>query len=376
MFKFFINVKFWAPFVVVALFFLIMELLLRNGIWDKNIKPLSYLGHGVYRAKAIKAYGLDKPNWISVGNSIIDWGLDHKTLRTALKEKDIDYIRMSMGSSKFPAIQMVSDWSIENMDNLQGIIIGSSATSLGKYNMLTQYKIAWPFISSYDNQNYDYDVTNSPIEHLYQKLAFSVYFDDIKDYFINYKKHLKNYNRYTKPNKILNFNKKMNRNLCGYELANLTECIETANYLRKANKTIKNRLAEKEIKRRCPAKISKKKMAANRLSSPISDELIELYIQNWTKLFTSIAEKGLSVKFFVLPEHPLLKYTTKPIGMDQVMNQLLANISTLKNVEIYDLRELYEQHPSYEICELFNDGIHLSQTGKQIFTQEVLTSFE
>jgi hypothetical protein len=62
--------------------------------------------------------------------------------------------------------------------------------------------------------------------------------------------------------------------------------------------------------------------------------------------------------------------------MDQVMNQLLANISSLKNVEIYDLRTLYEKHPSYELCELFNDGIHLSETGKQILTQEVLSSFE
>ena len=191
MLLFFKNFKFWGPLFIVALIFLIMEVLLRNGIWDNKIKPISYLGHGVYRAKAIKSHGLEKPNWISVGNSVIDWGVNHKKLRASLKQLDIDYIRMTMGSSKLPAIQMITDWSINHMSNLDGVIIGSTASSLGKYNMVTQYKIAWPFISEYDDSKYIYDVTESPLKNFYQKLAFFVYFEDIKHYLLNYKKRLK-----------------------------------------------------------------------------------------------------------------------------------------------------------------------------------------
>ncbi len=372
MLNFFKNVKFWGPFVIVAVIFLLMELVLRKGVWDERIEPNSYLGNGVNHAKAIKNYGLDKPNWVSIGNSVLDWGLDHQAIRSALVKKKIDYVRMSMGSSKFPAMQMTAEWSVENMSNLDGVIIGSSESALGNFYMATQYKIAWPFTDAYDNKKYNYDFRNSPLELFYQKLALFVYFDDIKDYFLNYSKRSKRHTLNPDIDEILNTNKPMSKDVCGYELADLSECIETANQIRLKNSI---NYTEREIIKRCPVKTSLRKLKLNSLSYKINDTLVETFIQNWTTLFTSISQKGVAVKFFILPEHPILQYTTKPRGMHKILNKLLKNLNELDNVTVYDMRNLFSNHPSLEVCKLFNDSLHLSNAGKDILTKELLSSF-
>ena len=219
MLKFFRHIKFWGPLTIVILLFLIMEMILRLGVWDKKISPLSYLGHGVYRVKTMQTYGLEKINWIAVGNSVLDWGLNHREIRSELSAENIEYARMTMGGSKFPAVQMIADWSVENMKQLDGLIIGSSASALGYYNLSQQYKISWPFLDAYDDDKYLYDASESPLKSFYQKLALFVYFDDIKDYFTNQKRRSGKVNKnYFEYDRIVNFNINKPNQVCGYEL--------------------------------------------------------------------------------------------------------------------------------------------------------------
>ena len=164
----------------------------------------------------------------------------------------------------------------------------------------------------------------------------------------------------------------MSWNLCGYELSTLSSCIDTANQLRKKKKI--NRI-EREIINRCPSSTTKQKLEANSLASPLNDALITTYVNNWTTLINSVSERGLSTKFFILPEHPITQYTTKPIGMDQVLEKVLININQLKNVEVFDLRETFSNNQSYKVCELFNNSIHLSEIGKELLTREILSTF-
>ncbi len=360
--------------VVVALLFFVMELVLRSGLWDSKIKPRSYLGHGVYRAHAIQAYGLEKINWVTVGNSVLDWGLNHRKVRTALKAEGIEYARMTMGSSKFPVVQMVADWSVEQMEQLDGLVVGASASALGSYQLSTQYKVSWPFLDAYDADKYQYDVANAPLKNFYQKLALFVYFDDIKDYFLNFKKRTGKVDKnYAEVDRILNFNVKKSGNVCGYEITNLQDCVKTANQLRKKSKTTR---FEREIIGRCPAKLSRKQLKSGTLSGQLSEANIALYAQNWSNLILNLADQSKQVKFFVLPEHPLVQFTTKPRGMDEVMNRVLQTISPSKWVQVHDLRPLFSAHQKFRQCELFSDGIHLNDEGKMILTDYLIDSFE
>ena len=362
MLDFFKHIKFWGPFLVLAALILIAELILRTGVWDNQVKPRSYLGHGVYREKAVLENQAEPTHWVSIGNSVLDWGLNHQALRSTLKTKGINYTRMSMGGSRFPAVQMTTDWAVAQMPELKGIVIGANISGLGSYNLDTQYKIAWPFLAHFDGE-YQYSPSGSFWESMYKKTALYVFFEDLKDYVLNHQKRQKALDKkgsdYTR--RILNFNKTLNNDVCGHALDTLADCVQTTQRLDR-NKKLSS--TEKEILKRCPATTKQSQLKNNSRAKALSEEQIDLFATNWIRFLTNTANKTKQVHFLIIPEHPMLQYTTKPSNLDRVYQRILNAIKPIENIQVHDLRNALYAQTKQPVCAHFNDAIHLSELGQ------------
>ena len=82
----------------------------------------------------MEQFGLETIEWITIGDSRIDWGINHHKILKQQKQNNINHLRLSLRSANFLAIQTSIDWSIKNLPNLKGIMIGAAEANFGKFD--------------------------------------------------------------------------------------------------------------------------------------------------------------------------------------------------------------------------------------------------
>jgi len=376
MIRYFLHIKFWMPIVVLIILALFLEVILRMGFWDKLVKPRSYLGNAVYRDKAIREFGLDNIHWITIGNSRIDWGLDHEKLLKFQKTKNLNHLRIWFESSNFISIQATIDWSIKNMPHLKGIILALSEDDFAKPNNIKkQYKVNWPFRFQIDYNNFTYFQSIMKLYSYIYRTAVFVYFDDIRDFFQNIPLRIKKINKYMlKQHKnIFHYHYDLIQNLCDYPLDSLKQCIETANNI--LNTKIKKNNTEKFILNQCNNDFARMRFDRN-LPYPESPQNTKsMYIKNWSILLHGILEHRIKLKLVLLPESAIINYTVKPSNTNEIVTAITTKINNDEFFYLLDLRNEFSQKDGIHHCEFYNDPIHYNIIGRSIITQKIIESF-
>jgi hypothetical protein len=364
MLSFFKHKKFWLPLILLILFFVITEVLLRMGLYDKWIKPNSFIGNAHNRVKSLRENGLEKIDWIIVGSSRVDWGLDHNKLKRLFSQHKLGYGRMSFESSKFTAIQATVDWSIHNFSSLDGIILGVSETELSRMNYLTkQFKVAWPFRKFLDFEKYQSIHEKQKWNRFIYGLAWVAHFADIKDFIKNPIKRFKQLQKNEKADHSI-YERADNTNLCGVPLSTLNQCVEFAKQNKKPLIDKNNFLIPQKACSK-PAVIRRAKTNRQMAKAKNSQQLIK----NWSGLLSSIINKDKKVILLLLPEHETHKYIIRPSNANVITENIIKIFSKDNRFQLIDLRHVFNEK---ENCAYFRDPLHLNKDGIKIITKELI----
>jgi len=265
MIDFFKHKKFWLPLIILSGLLVLTELGLRAGWYDRILSPLSHMGNTVYRIQAFDRFGRDQIDWITLGDSKMDWGINHGVFRQAREQNGVNHLRFSLAGSNFLATHTAAEWAIDHLSGLDGIMLGMyehEFVNMG--NTKKEFKITWPFKAYWQLDDFDYFKNASEFELFSNQLAIQNYAGDVKDWLLNpLKRHRMHQHHESKWMEQLNYQRDMTGDLCAYDLSSLSSCVASASqfkslsqvphvfvpsYKNCSNRRAKNRLQKQQLK--------------------------------------------------------------------------------------------------------------------------------
>jgi len=367
MIKFFLHKKFWLPFVIIFVMIVVIELLLRTGIYDNYLKPNSHMGSSFERMKSLKEFGLDEINWITTGDSRMDWGVNHKKVRRYQKQRGVNHVRMSFGGADFMVIQSVINWSIKHMNSLDGVVLGVSENKLTHDSTYTKlYPIAWPFKSALNFERDSVMPDKMKKWRYFYGLAIVNYFKDIKDFISNPLKRFKQLEEAQQKELIQILDYKSNRtgNLCAYKLDSLSSCVKTANQLKKQQKIPAGLGLTLKL---CGSTKAQVKLKSKNSTAPIKHK--QRIIKGWQSLIKDVLNENKYMLFVLLPDYQMYDYLLKPVNAEQITQQIITPFKNHPKFILLDLRQFV---PIEDQCQFYSDPLHFNNKGSHLLTKKIL----
>lgn len=369
MLSFLKHKKFWLPLVILTVLALVTELVLRKGVYNPWVSPISFTGDALERVEDLNDIGRDNVDWITVGDSRIDWGINHNAVAKLRAKKQLTHKRMSFGSSNFIATQATIDWSIKNMSQLKGVMLGLDENSLASYsNFRNQYKVAWPFRDYINTSDYNPDKAGNEWQQFIYSLAWVNFFEDIKDFLKKPVNRFKQIKRQKKQKSSFIFKKHKPYNLCAHPLETLKDCIESA---KTVDYTQRENYGFEVLNSICSNNNSLYRAKNNLPVAPIKQ--YQALVNNWTHLIKSVIAQDKEFILIMLPEHQTRQYIIKASNAGLITKEILTNLANLPGFHLIDLRNLFDEK---EQCMLFSDSSHFSNAGIKLITTALIQELE
>ncbi|WP_223789090.1 hypothetical protein [Marinicella meishanensis] len=366
MIEFLKHKKFWLPLVILSALLLMIEGMLRAGWYDRMLSPLSHMGNTVTRLNAFERFGLKRIHWVTLGDSKMDWGIDHGQLRDARAERDINHLRLSLAGSNFLATHTAAEWSIDHLPELQGIMLGlyeHEFVNLG--NTQKEFKITWPFKDYWQFDTFDYFRNASDNDIWLNQMALQNYAGDIKDWVLNpLKRHRQHQHHANKWSEVLDYSRAMSGDLCAHDLSSLASCINSASQFKNLSQVPHEFVpAYKNCSnRRAKARLKKQQW------HPVSIDL-QPHAEKWRYLFDRILQADKQLTLLLLPENEFFEYMVKPSNIDELVDALLLEYLDHPNFQLIDLRELFAAERQ---CQFYYDTLHFNNEGIQRVTEALI----
>lgn len=352
----------------LALALLAMELVFRFGLYEPLVSPASHSGTMITVKRAVDEFGKEQVNVITFGDSRASQGMDNDRIYRAGQAFGLNHLKLSIAGSHLMTYKALASWSLEELDNLHGIVIavtpgsfaalGNGAYELAKVMPLRNEIRAREMFKHVPFRQSDIR-TFAPL--------FSVagYRDDIKNLLVNPAKRFREVKRRNSrsPLNILTFTGKDEANICAVPIADPDECLRV---LREDDLVISDR-TRTGLKELCKGAPRGRKIGAPGKANPE-------VVREWVSFLEVLASK-VRVMLVILPENSVYreyKYhrNTMPTH-DAIVEQLKGN----GIAEVVDLHWLLMHQESSE-CGFYLDALHLNLPGKQRVTDALLPELE
>lgn len=369
MVSYFFHKKFWMPLLLLLLMSLGLELLFRSQIYDPLISPKSLLGTSKNRVNALKEHGLNNIHWLTVGDSKIDWGLEHQDVQDHQAMKGIHHLRFSIPGANILTYQTSIEWAIDHMPDLEGVALGLYETELFSFsNVSKAYKIAAPFDHYIDPSKYTYHKKQKTAFLYWHQLELGKYFADFKKLLQNPVKRWFQFKKQAQSMKSkLNHVKKSQQNLCALNLQSLNSCYQSAQQLKGQKVPIGLAIPVQK----CSKEDTLLKIEKGQTLSKIKN--IQPHLKNWRTLIEKILKSDKKIIFFLFPENEFYDYSNRPLNAHVLVNQLLGEFEHHPNFIFYDLRQAFKGHKQ---CEVYADTLHFNSKGITIITPQFIQALD
>lgn len=346
----------------------LFELFFRSGLYNRFLNPNSLMGNAFNKIYDIKKFGFNNVDWITVGDSKTDWGINHGELKNAQKNNNTNHVRFSLAGSNYMTIHSSIEWSMDNFINLDGIMLGMYEHEFFRYsNPDKEFKISWPFRKYLDLNRFKYFKNVDAKFNFIQRTALYNYLPDLKDFLVS---PIKRFNALESANKNwsnnLNFNINTKNNLCEYDLSSLSACVALANQYKdkKSPKGFGSPI------RNCGRQTTIERLKTKQWKTDPID--FERYFTEWTNLFNKVLNRNKKLTLILLPEYAYYDYMGKPSNAHIFIDNLKSKYADKKNFEIIDLRFLFKENDE---CAYYSDVVHFNAKGAEKVTSAIINQF-
>jgi hypothetical protein len=360
--RFLINYRFWLPFVLL----LGLEFIFELGFYEPFVKIESHSGTTIRVKKALKELGYENIDYVTIGDSRADTGIDHGAVFEASLRFGQRHISMAMPGSHFTTYKMESRFLHGNLSNLKGVLLGVSSSSMTRiFNGYAELGIIQPFRNLKD---YDQVPRTIPFEiHTTESYgavsSLFAYQQDIKDLISHPRQRIRSLLQKKRPwREVLAHGEWLDFDICSINLETPEACLASVGQITGSEPNMpQDRLDEyQRISDGCNG-------ARYRMNLPEGDQ-IERVKNSWRELLHSLRFKKKPI-VVLLPDNSLLEKYQFPAGVNEWALSILKPMAEQNEIILLDYSKRFAVEDE---CKYFLDPIHLNSLGMKTITKELL----
>ncbi len=354
--------------LVLILAILGFEGLVRLGFYEPLVNPQSHSGTTISLKKALKAFGKENVDVITLGDSRAVQGLNNRRIFEASADFGLNHIRMSMPGSHFLTFKTLAAFGTQELPELRGIVLALSPANFGQLG-LGPYELAVVLPlrnkTSIGEMLHHVPFNLSDLRTYTSIFSLAGYREDIKELVSGPGLRLDALWKRDKfsPEKFLTFNGEQTTDICAVATDDPPACLDEL-----------ERVSADTPPKAWSALHTLCKAALRKPEEHAPGEVEEALAGEWTAFLEKLARK-VRVMVVLLPDHSLYKEHLYSPNALYVANKVLGELDRKGVIDLVDLNGLIEQQDEQE-CSYFMDARHLNNQGKQVLTQAVLPELE
>jgi len=214
----------------LALALLATELVFRFGLYEPLVSPASHSGTMITVKRAVDEFGKDQVNVITFGDSRASQGMDNDRIYRAGQAFGLNHLKLSIAGSHLMTYKALASWSLDEMDNLRGIVIAVTPASFaalgnGAYELAKVMPLRNDIRASEIFKHVPF--RQSDIRTFAPLFSVAGYREDIKNLLANPSRRFQEvkHRNSRSPLNILAFTGKDEANICAVPIADPQECL-------------------------------------------------------------------------------------------------------------------------------------------------------
>ena len=354
--------------LVLLLAILSIEVVVRLGAYEPFAEPDSHSGITIKLKTAVQAFGKEKVNVVTLGDSRAAQGLDNQLIFDAARPYGLNHVRLSMPGSHFLTFKTLAAWTTEKLPGLRGIVLAVSPDILGRVGS-GPYELAEVLPlrneTSISEMLHHVPFNRSDLRTYTPFYSLAGYRDDIKELLADPGRRWREISKYNtlSPISFLAYNAQEPSDLCAIASADPQQCLDE---LQQVRSDVPEK-ARRGLKILCEAAIQKRP----RIHPGQAEEDL---IKEW-KVFLEDLSRKVRVMVVLLPDHSLFVEHLYAPNATYVTNAVMGELKGEGVIDLVDLRDLVVDQEERE-CSFYSDARHLNSRGKQLLTSALLPELE
>jgi hypothetical protein len=354
--------------LILILAVLVLEGAVRLGFYEPLVNPQSHSGTSINLKRALKAFGKENLDVITLVDSRAVQGLNNQLIFVASGKYGLNHIRMSMPGRHFLTFKTLAACGTEELPALRGIVLALSPANFGWVGSgAYESAIVLPLRNKTSTREMLHHVPFDRSDMRTYASIYSIagYREDIKGLLSEPGLRLDALKKRAEssPVNLLTFNGEQTTDICAVATDDPAACLDELERVR-ADTPPK---AWSALNTLCKAAVREPK-------EPAAGQAEEALAGEWTTFLENLSRK-VRVMVVLLPDHSLFKeHLFAPSAM-YVANKVLGELDRKGVIDLVDLNGLIKQQDDRE-CSFFMDARHLNNKGKQLFTQAVLPELD
>ncbi len=359
--RFFLSYRFWLPVLILVG----LEIALGSGLYEPFLKEGSHSGKTAEIKRALRNFGYRNVNYVTLGDSRADVGLDHSYILGISQQYGQRHINMAMPGSHFTTFRLESDLLHKDFSNMKGVLLAISGSSMIRtFNGYYELAITAPFRQCGDYHQIGkfipFDVKNVESYGLFS--FFLQYREDIKDFVVSPRPRIKDIlQRKQQPwSNTLAHGKWQNKDVCEVQLDTPETCLESVKHAIESNRDMSADSLDQYERIRTVCNMKK--------MGPPSKAGVEYARNSWIKLLQGLHFKKQPI-VLLLPDSSFIKKFHFPDGTDEWALSMLEPMAERKEIILLDYRKMFS---TKDECRYFSDPLHMNATGTEMLMKKLV----
>jgi len=345
-----------------------LEFAFRHGAWEWMAKRESNAGQTIAMKRALEAFGPEKLDFVTFGDSRTVYGLDHERIAAVAKAKGLTHASVAIPGMHWMSMEMLVRWLHKRAPQLKGAVI---ATTISSFNYLGngsyELNMAAPFAPSWDSgwmrQHVPFEPGN--LATYGSQSALFLYREDVQDLIQHPSRRLREAGGLmvrAKSTGTLFTRQKIDQDLCSVPIDSIAACAATQPAGAIAPTVMQCRQWQRDSALRADFRDQSK-----------LPHLVDVKAVR-DRQFRSLPY-ARPIIVILMPMPGLWRREVIPQGADAWARSVLRALQDDGVIEVHDFTDLFSANNSRE-CTAFWDLYHQNTIGQDKLTDVVLPILE
>jgi hypothetical protein len=340
------------------------------GFYEPFAKKESHCGSSIRLKGALKELGYKNVDYVTLGDSRADVGLNHAAILQASQQFGQRHISIAMPGSHFTTFKIEADFLHTNLTNLKGVLFAVTSSTLTRtFNGYYELGIIQPFrhLKKYDQilRNIPFQIHNAEsygsVSSLFQ------YQEDIKDLIFHPHQRIPSlFVKRSSWQEILAHGKWSDFDMCSVNLETPEVCSNSIEQIIKSAVNMPPDVLNhyRMIQTVCAT-------YKNKTSLPQGEQIGQVK-NSWIELLHSLKFRKMPI-VVLLPDSSFIEKYNLPSGVNEWVLLILKSMVEKNEIILIDFSKRFR---SEDECRYFSDPLHLNSLGMETITTELLPTLK